>query len=112
MPSTWLWRGIVAAVVASATARIAASAGIAATAPAWVATARVTTAGIATAATATVLRIVLVRLFAFEIDGVDDGVGALGGFDGFDEVLFAVAVDSVGEDDEGFATGLFAHELV
>ena len=52
------------------------------------------------------------RLFAFEIDGVDDGVGALGGFDGFDEGLSAAAVAAVGEDDEGFAAGLFAHELV
>ena len=51
-------------------------------------------------------------LFAFEVDGVDDGVGALGGFDGLGEGLFAAVVDAVGEDDEGFAAFLLAHELV
>src|SRR5580698_8246712 len=84
--------GIIAAIVASATARIAAAAGIAA------------------AATATVVRIILLRLLSLEIDGVDDGVGALAGFDGFDEIFLAVAVDSVGEDDQGLATGRLAHE--
>ena len=51
-------------------------------------------------------------LFAFEVDGVDDGVGALGGFDGLGEGLFAAVVFSVGKEDEGFAALLFAHELV
>ena len=51
-------------------------------------------------------------LLAFEVDGVDDGVGALGGFDGLGEGLTAGVVDAVGEDDEGLATLLLAHELV
>src|SRR5438552_2861794 len=52
------------------------------------------------------------RLFALEIDGIDDGVGALGSFDGFDEGLSAPAVAAIGEDDDGFAAGLLAHEFV
>src|SRR5277367_3582043 len=77
--------GIVAAVVASATAGIAASAGVATTAPARITTARVATSGIATSATATVLRRILLRLLSLEVDGVDDGVGAMSGFNRFDE---------------------------
>ena len=104
--------GIVAAIVAATTAGITAATRIA-SAAAGIASAWVTAAGIASAATAAVLlRGVLVTLFAFEVDGVDDGVGALAGFDGSDEVLFAVPVDSIGEDDEGFAAALLAHELV
>jgi hypothetical protein len=104
--------GIIAASIAAT--RISAS---------WVTSARVASAGIAaagvaatristTGVAATVLGAILVGLFAFEVDGVDDGVGALGGFDGFDEGLSTAAVAAVGEDDDGLATGLLAHELV
>ena len=51
-------------------------------------------------------------LFALEVDGVDDGVGSLGGFNGAGEGLFAAVVLSVGKEDEGFAALLFAHEFV
>ena len=105
---------IVAAVAATAVASatgVAATTGIAATATARVAA---TAAGVATrvATTTAVLRVVLVGFFAFEVNGVDDRVGALGGLDGFDEGLSAAAVTAVGEDDDGLASGLLAHELV
>ena len=90
--------GIVASIVASAVASRIATSRVATTGitAAWVATsgiaaAGVTTTGIASAAATwiaaatAIVGIVLVGLFAFEVDGVDDGVGALGGFDGFDE---------------------------
>ena len=51
-------------------------------------------------------------LAALEVDGVDDGVGALGGLDGGGERLLAAAVHAVGEDDDGLASGLLAHQLV
>src|SRR3984885_12512494 len=76
-----------------------------------VATAVASSSRVAAPAVAT-LRDVLVLLFAFEIDGIDDGVGALRGFDGFDQSLSAAAVTTIGEDDDGFAAGLLAHELV
>ncbi len=71
----------------------------------WIASARVTAA--------TVLVVVLHRrLFAFEVDGVDDSVGALGSFDGFDEGFLAVSVDAVGQDNDGLPASLFVHEFV
>ena len=47
-----------------------------------------------------------------EEDAVDEGVGALGGFDGFLEGLLAAVVDPVGEDDQRFAAMLFFHQLI
>ena len=44
-----------------------------------------------------------------EKDAVNQGVGALGGFEGFGEGFLAAAVDAVGENDEGFAALLFFH---
>jgi len=40
-------------------------------------------------------------------NAVDEGVGALRGFDGFGESFLAAAIDAVGEDDQGFAALLF-----
>jgi acetyl esterase/lipase len=98
----------VAAGVASTPARVAAagvtSSGIAAS--------RVATARVAAAALVLVVVGSVLGLVAFEVDGVDDGVGALGGFDGADEVFAAAVVAAVGEDDEGFATLLLRHDLV
>src|ERR1700744_4786561 len=91
----------------------AVAAGIATT---WIAastrvsTTRVSAAGI-TSATAMLWK-VLVWLFAFEVYGIDDGVGSLGGLDGFDEGFSAPAIATVGEDDDGFAASLLAHKLV
>jgi hypothetical protein len=104
--SVGLVGGIGAGVVASTASRVAA-AGV----TAWIATTRIASSRVATAAT---LRIVIhgVVLFAFEVDGVDDGVGSLGGLDGFDEGFFALSVYAIGEDDDGFASGLFTHDLV
>jgi len=51
-------------------------------------------------------------LLVGEEDAVDEGVGALSGFDGFGERFLAAVVDAVGEDDEGFAAPLFFHQLV
>ena len=50
-------------------------------------------------------------LFAFEIDRVDDGFGALRGSDGTGHGLHAAAVFTVGEDDDGFAALLLLHEI-
>ena len=47
-----------------------------------------------------------------EEDAIDEGVGALRGFDGFGEGFLAAAVDAVGEDDEGLAALLLFHEFV
>ena len=105
--------GIVAAVVAAVASSGIASARITAAGitTSGVAATRIAAAGIAAAAAA-VADCSAWGLFALEVDGVDDGVGALGGFDGFDEGLLAVSVDAVGEDDDGFAAGLFVHEFV
>ena len=46
-----------------------------------------------------------------EEDAVDEGVGALRGFDGFGERFLAAVVNAVGEDDECFAALLLFHEL-
>ena len=46
-----------------------------------------------------------------EEDAIDEGVGALGGFQRFTEGFLAAAVDAVGEDDQGFAALLFFHEF-
>src|ERR1700722_13284292 len=101
--------GIGPSVVATA---VASSSRVAATGiPAWITATWITTAWIASSAVAT-LREVLVLLFALEIDGIDDGVGALRRFDGFDESLSAAAVTTIRQDDDGFAAGLFAHQLV
>src|SRR5271170_1132812 len=100
-----------AGIVAPAATTIA-STRIAPTA-AGVATARISTPGKAAPgipATAALRIIVLwMGLLALEINGVDDGIGSLGGFDGADEILLAVSVHSVGEDDESLAAGLLAH---
>ena len=56
--------------------------------------------------------ILRMRLFALEVDGVDDGIRSLGGFNRSDEGFLTVSVDSIGEDDDGFAAGLFVHQLV
>jgi hypothetical protein len=47
-----------------------------------------------------------------EEDAIDEGVGALRGFEGFGEGFLAAAVDAVGEDYECFAALLFFHEFV
>jgi hypothetical protein len=52
------------------------------------------------------------RLLALEVDGVDDGVGALGCFECAGEALLAAAVDAIGEDDERLAALLLCHEFV
>ena len=56
--------------------------------------------------------VVLLVLLAFEVDGVDDGVGALRGFDGVDEIFLTANVDAIREDDKRLTTLLFGHELV
>jgi hypothetical protein len=47
-----------------------------------------------------------------EENAINQGVGALRGFDGFAERFLAAAVDAVGEDDEGFTALLLFHEFV
>jgi hypothetical protein len=47
-----------------------------------------------------------------EEDAIDEGVGALRGFEGFGKGFLAAAIDAVGKDDEGFAALLFFHEFV
>ena len=47
-----------------------------------------------------------------EEDAVDEGVGALCGFEGLGERFLAAAVDTIGEDDERFAALLLFHEFV
>lgn len=42
----------------------------------------------------------------------DGGVGALRGFDGTADGFLAAAIDSVGEDDQGFAALLLGHFFV
>ena len=101
---------VVAAVVAATSA-----AGVSATAtgisPAWVASAGVSAAGIAAATTLWIVVCGMI-FFSLEVDGVDDGVGALGGLDGFDEGFAATTINAVREDDDSFAAGAFAHDLV
>ena len=70
-------------------------------------------ARIASASAAVVAAVVVgLVVFTFEVDGVDDGVGALGGFDGAGEGFFAAAIDAVGEEDKSFAAFLLGHDLV
>ena len=95
-----------------------ASSGVAAS---RISSSRIPSAGVAAAsatgiASPTLAVLVLIEstggLAALEVDGVDDGVGSLGGLDGGGERLLAAAVDAVGEDDDGLSSGLLAHQLV
>ena len=92
--------GVAAAATALAAAATAAS-GIASAAT-----------GVAAAGTAAVVAEAGAVLLALEVDGVDDGIGALGGLDGMGEGLLAGVVDAVREDDEGFAAVLLGQELI
>src|SRR5271165_1940048 len=81
--------------------------------------ARITTARITSASTSTstvtpagIPCRVVIGLGIGEENGVHQGIGALGRFDGPVQAGFAALVDAVGEDDECFATLQFAHELV
>ncbi len=51
-------------------------------------------------------------VFVLVVDGVDDGVGALSGLDGFGKVFEAAAVAAIGEQDEGAAPLLLGDDLV
>src|SRR5271166_5861946 len=97
----------------SATPTASATASTAAGVPA----ARITAARITSASTSTVTPAgipgrVVIGLGIGEENGVHQGIGALGRFDGPVQAGFAALVDAVGEDDECFATLQFAHELV
>ncbi len=47
-----------------------------------------------------------------EKNAIDEGVGALRGFEGFGERFLAAAIDAVGEDYQGFAARLLFHEFI
>jgi len=107
--------GVVVAAALAAAVGIAttAAAGVTAAATARIATAATTgvsTAAVMTAVVAVVA--VVVMLFALVVDGVDDGIGALGGFDGAGDGFFAVAVYAIGEEDEGAAAFVLGGNLV
>lgn len=55
---------------------------------------------------------VVMGFFAAVVDGVDRGVGTLGGLDGGADGFFAAAVVAVGEQDQGFASLLLANDFV
>src|ERR1700722_11403845 len=97
---------------ASTASSSASAAGIAST-PTGVATAsaRITPAAHAAATTAG-KTIVVVLLLAFEVDGVDGYVGAVGCIDSIVERFLAAAVDAVRKDNQGLAAVLRLHQLV
>ncbi len=51
-------------------------------------------------------------VFVGKEDAIDESVGALGGLDGFQQRFLAAAIDTVGQDDDGFAALLFFHDFV
>ena len=51
-------------------------------------------------------------LFAFEIDRINDGIRALGGFDCGEQRLLAAAIDAVGENYKRLAARLLLHQLI
>ena len=53
-----------------------------------------------------------VRLLAFEVDGVDHGIGPYGSFGCRLQGLLASFVDAIGEDNQSLAAFLLAHDLV
>src|ERR1700722_8728091 len=61
---------------------------------------------------ATVTSAVAVTLFVGKQNGVDQGVGTLGGGDGIEQRFLAAAIDSVGENDDGLASLLFFHDFI
>ena len=51
--------------------------------------------------------LVVMVLVAPDVDGVDDGLGLLGGLNGAVQGFLAAPILSVGQDDDGLAAGLF-----
>src|SRR5689334_276775 len=50
--------------------------------------------------------------FAFEIDGVNESIRTLGGFNRALQRLFAAAIDAIGDNDQSFATFLLFHQFI